>query len=290
MNDEQLKILITVADNGSFSKAEHTYYMSKQAMMKHINSLENEVGFKLLQRTVTGVKLTDAGKIFYEGAKHLLNEQDKILEACNKLTHSECIRIGSVEHQVVLDPVNDLFTKRYPEIKLQKVVHPNHSGEYRVSSGIIDVGESFFSFDQQNALYCFDELFRTPFKVAMSFNHPLSNKDTINLSDLCEYQLYYFHQMVPADYIQKLKNSFIQHPENLLKRSDVDNQIHVAYQISNTSQLLLTANPFIDRVPNLKVIQLNTDWIRIYGIIYRKHPSSAVQKYIETAKEYYRGL
>ncbi len=290
MNDEQLKILITVADNGSFSKAEHTYYMSKQAMMKHINSLENEVGFKLLQRTATGVKLTDAGKIFYDGANHLLKEKDKILKACRKLTHSECIRIGSVEHQVILDPVNDLFKKRYPEIKLQKVVHPNHSGEYRVRSGIIDVGESFLSTNPQNASHCFDELFRTPYKIAISSNHPLANKETIDLSDLCEYQLYYFQQMVPDEYIQQLKDAYIEHPENLLKRTDVDNQIHVAYEITNTNQLLLAANPFIDRVPNLKAIQLNTDWIRIYGIIYRKHPSAAIQKYIETAKEYYRGL
>lgn len=290
MNDEQLKILITVADHGSFSKAEHVYYMSKQSMMKHINSLEKEIGFQLLQRTSTGVKLTEAGVIFYNGAKHLLNERDKILASCNKLSHGEYIRIGSVEHQVVLDPVNNLFAKRFPKIKLQKVVHPNHSGEYRVSNGIIDVGESFFSFNQQNATYCFDELFRTRFKIAMSFDHPLSKKDMIDLTDLVEYQLYYFHQMVPSEYIQQLKSIYEQHPENLLKRTDVDNQINVAYQISNSKQLLLTANPFVDRVPNLKVIQLNTDWIRIYGIIYRKHPSSAVQKYIETAKEYYRGL
>ena len=72
MNDEQLRILISVADHGSFSSAEESCFMTKQSMFKQIAKLEEEVGCPLFIRSKSGVVLSEAGRIFYDGAKKAL--------------------------------------------------------------------------------------------------------------------------------------------------------------------------------------------------------------------------
>ena len=50
MNDNQLRSFLTVAECGSFSKAEEGSFLSKQALIKQIDALEDELGFRLLSR------------------------------------------------------------------------------------------------------------------------------------------------------------------------------------------------------------------------------------------------
>ena len=144
MNDEQLKIFVLVADKGSFSKAEEESYISKQAMFKQIHNLEEEIETQLFIRSKTGVKLTPAGKAFYDGAQKLLKEKAALFKVVRRLGKKQIIRIGNVEHQALLDRVNEAFQQKYPEIELKRVIHPNHSGEWRVENNIQDVAETFY--------------------------------------------------------------------------------------------------------------------------------------------------
>ena len=60
MNEQQLKTLKKTVECGSLSKAEETLYLSKQAIKKQIDSLEEEIGFTLLLLTAG---LTDNGTL-----------------------------------------------------------------------------------------------------------------------------------------------------------------------------------------------------------------------------------
>lgn len=85
MNEKQLSLFLTVADQGSFSKAEEIAYISKQAMLRQINSLEAEIGVRLLDRSAGGVRLTPAGREFYQGAGELLALREEVLSRCRGL-------------------------------------------------------------------------------------------------------------------------------------------------------------------------------------------------------------
>ena len=54
MDDKQLYSLLKIVECGSFSKAEEVLFLSKQALKKQIDSLEDEVGFPLTIRTHCG--------------------------------------------------------------------------------------------------------------------------------------------------------------------------------------------------------------------------------------------
>ena len=69
MYDRKLKTFICVADRGSLSKAAEDLYVTPASIMKQMNSLEYQLGMKLLIRTNQGVELTEAGKYIYHAAK-----------------------------------------------------------------------------------------------------------------------------------------------------------------------------------------------------------------------------
>lgn len=288
MNDEQLRILISVADHGSFSSAEESCFMTKQSMFKQIAKLEEEVGCPLFIRSKSGVVLSEAGRIFYDGAKKALKEKEDLITRCRRAQNAEFIRVGSVEHQVILDPVNTAFAKKYPEIEIRRVVHPNHSGEYRVSNRIMDVGETFVSDQEEPVEYNFTPLCDIHYAAAVSISHPLSGKKSVSLKDLVSYQTIVMPMMMRRSYLEEIRNAFEKKPENLIESMNVDSQVETAFAVSESRQILITANPFIRSVGDLVLIPLENDWIRTYGIIYLEPASETVQKYIRTAKETYR--
>ena len=69
MNDKTLRLFRTVAECGSFSRAEALSFISKQAIVKQVDALETELGAKLFTRSSRGVRLTEAGEILYRGQR-----------------------------------------------------------------------------------------------------------------------------------------------------------------------------------------------------------------------------
>lgn len=289
MNDTQLSLFITIADEGSFSRAEEKAYISKQAMFRQINALETEVGVRLFVRTSEGVTLTDAGREFYKGAEKMLRLQKNIVSRCRALVPSaKILRVGQVEHQALLNEVTDQFALKYPDIQIKRVVHPNHSGEYRVENDIIDVGETFFSVKSPTRNYTYTKLSDMPYLAAMRHGHPLGNQTSVNLQDLADYPVIIYDLMLKNEYIEVLEQLFRSHPERLIHQPDPDTQVATAFACQSSDAIFITANCFIRHIPELTVIPLDSGWYEEYGIIYRNNHSDIVDRYIRLAQELYQ--
>lgn len=59
MEMRQLKYFIEIVNSKSFSKAATTLYTTQPALTKSIKLLEDELGFKLIDRSTSYFKLTD---------------------------------------------------------------------------------------------------------------------------------------------------------------------------------------------------------------------------------------
>ena len=73
MYNPQLDTFICVVEAGSFSKAADKLYISPPAVIKQINSLENNLGVQLFARTHRGLVVTAAGESLYHDAKYMVN-------------------------------------------------------------------------------------------------------------------------------------------------------------------------------------------------------------------------
>lgn len=106
--NHQLDTFICVADAGSFSKAAEGLYISSTAVMKQINQLEKSLDVQLFIRTPRGLKLTDAGKSYYQDAKYMIRyAREARTRAQNAMKDNDnIIRIGTslmTPHQFLID-------------------------------------------------------------------------------------------------------------------------------------------------------------------------------------------
>jgi DNA-binding transcriptional LysR family regulator len=73
-----LRIFCRVAELASFTRAAEHLNMAKGRVSTVVQSLESEVGSRLLQRTTRSVRLTPDGEIFLARCKELLTESDQL--------------------------------------------------------------------------------------------------------------------------------------------------------------------------------------------------------------------
>ena len=78
MELEQIKIFVSAAKAGSFSKAAEELYVSHSTVSRTISALERELGVALFSRDSRGVALTEDGRALYEGGSGLLSEAEAL--------------------------------------------------------------------------------------------------------------------------------------------------------------------------------------------------------------------
>ena len=77
-NLEPIRIFITVADMGSFTRAADSLGIQKGRASTAVRKLEEDVGVRLLHRTTRSVQLTEDGRAFHARARDLLAEVDDL--------------------------------------------------------------------------------------------------------------------------------------------------------------------------------------------------------------------
>ncbi len=123
---KQLHYFVTVADTGSFTKAAATHYIVQTSMSQQISSLERELGVQLFSRTTRRVKLTDAGRAFYDEIKPLVIKLDDTISSVKRMQDSSftTLKIG-IDQQINVDsvvPVIREYSQKHPDVRIQVMV------------------------------------------------------------------------------------------------------------------------------------------------------------------------
>jgi LysR family transcriptional regulator, regulator for bpeEF and oprC len=120
---EAIRIFIRVAETRNFSKAADDLDMPRGTISRIIQSLEAQVGVRLLSRSTRQVNLTDAGKMYYEHAKKVLDELSEV-EA--KLANIKSVPTGTVRvdttgtiAEALIMPCLDQFLGEFPEVDVR---------------------------------------------------------------------------------------------------------------------------------------------------------------------------
>ncbi|MBQ9043952.1 MAG: LysR family transcriptional regulator [Eggerthellaceae bacterium] len=80
MQVESLRYFIELARAGSFYGAAKSTFISQQGLNKAISSLESELGYKLVERSRRGVRLTSEGEVVLRYAKRIVGSYDLMVE------------------------------------------------------------------------------------------------------------------------------------------------------------------------------------------------------------------
>ena len=125
-NLDDLRALVAVGRERSFTKAAAKLGVSQSALSQTIRQLESRLGVRLLTRTTRSVSLTEAGERLIRTVAPRFEEIDAELEALNALREKPAgtIRITAGDHAIhsVLWPKLAKFLPSYPDIKVEVVI------------------------------------------------------------------------------------------------------------------------------------------------------------------------
>ncbi len=117
-----VKAFIQVVEAGSFVKAAQTMNLPRNTVTRHIQTLENHLRVKLLNRTTRRISLTNDGTAYYE---RMVRVVDQWLEAESDLASAQArphgrlrVDMGSTMATMLVLPALPAFQKRYPELQL----------------------------------------------------------------------------------------------------------------------------------------------------------------------------
>ena len=117
MDINKLDLFFAAANSRSFTQAAEKCNVAQTTMSKYISQLEEELGVKLFYRTTRECSLTEAGHIFYNGAKELRKDYEDLSKQLMQVNENE-LRIGVYGEFFDLS-ILSMFSKSHPEIELK---------------------------------------------------------------------------------------------------------------------------------------------------------------------------
>lgn len=198
MELRQLRYLVALAEQLSFTRAAAQEHVAQPALSQQIRRLEEEVGLALVERTTRHVALTDAGQLLVVRARRVLSE----LEAAE--TEMEAVRGMNTGHVTIgamhtMGPIDlslplALFHDRHPDVGL--TVREYSSEEMAEMLRIDEIDLAFLSVTERVEAegLGLHQLVSEELVVLLPPDHRLSGRRQVRMNELAEEQFISFRE------------------------------------------------------------------------------------------------
>ena len=198
MKTEQIMLVILINETGSISAAARAMMHAQSNASKMLTTLEDELGYRIFERTHNGMMLTPEGEEFLQYAKTV----QRSLEGMMQIAHEEPrVRLAVISYAYPFTErafaktfSRKLYDRERANLSL-KLITMIEEAVMLLNRGHADVAvltcyiENFRTMRSQfirNNLDCM-VLGQVPLYAVFSKDHPLAKKDGIFLNDLSQY-------------------------------------------------------------------------------------------------------
>ncbi|POB11825.1 LysR family transcriptional regulator [Sulfobacillus sp. hq2] len=175
-----------LAEELSFTRTAERLNYAQSSVSAQIQSLEEELGVLLVERSGKRIRLTDAGTQFLSYAHRLLNLADEAHEVVgNSSEVVGTLTVGSVESLCTyrLAPVLKAYRAHFPQVELIFRTGICRDLRQAVWHGSLDLAVTLESPCQDPGLHC--EILRDePMRVVAPVHHPLARALEVGPGDL----------------------------------------------------------------------------------------------------------
>jgi len=208
MELRQVRYFIAVAERLSYSKAARELHVSVSPLSRQIRQLEEEFGVLLFLRDRRRVQLTDAGRMFLEEAKALVNHSAEVSGRLRMAQKGEsgAVRIGVGLH--LGDKVGAVVAEHarlYPEVDVQCRCIFSTRQNAALREGDIDVG---FMRPPVDEVLASELLYEERLVVLVGKPNPLSKRRSLRTSDLAEQTVFLPESSVGGGLREKILHLF----------------------------------------------------------------------------------
>ena len=176
MEMRQLRYFVAVAEEGNFSAASRSLFVSQPPITRQIQQLEAELGVRLFERTRKGAVLTPAGRAFLDEARQILTHAKLAAERSQAAALGEigCLDIGyfgSTIYSIIPELVRT-FRNRSRNATVSLLPLPKAEQVEAVKGGRIHIG--FARYFQSDPEVKMETVVREKVVLAVATGHPLA--------------------------------------------------------------------------------------------------------------------
>lgn len=195
----QLEYFVQVVEQNSFTKAAEKLFISQPALSKSIQSIERELDILLFKRDHRGLKLTEAGQIFYDYAVDILTYNKTRTEAlCTSLRQQKNIlRFGLPPSagSLYFSKIIHQFSMKFPNIELRIIEETSKKIEELLIEEELDLGVVVEPYEHPAMVSKL--VLDSEAVLAVSREHPFAQRSSITFRELEKEPLL----MVSQDYM-----------------------------------------------------------------------------------------
>lgn len=288
MFDSRLETFIKAAESGSFTKAADALYITPTAVMKQVNALEKELSAALFERTNHGLRLTEAGEIFLQDARYILEYIDRAARKVREIDEGKnrkSIRVGTsvmTPAKFILD-VWSQIQSRMPTLKIELIPfdnNPVNAVEILKNLGQhIDVVAGLYDDNFLKERGCLAaHMYNKKLLFAVPVTNALSAETLITPENLKNRKVLLIRRGWNV-YIDRLRDKLESHG---VRVEDFEMFNISAYNRAVTENApIITVEGWEDVHPLLKLIPAAWDDTIPFGVFYSPEPTKLVKKFIE---------
>ena len=189
----QLTAFVSVADNGSFTRASEQMHLTQSAVSGLIKELESSLGIVLFDRTTRQLSLSVVGHHLLPQARRILNEMQLFENEASSLTSLAQGQVRLAVSQFAassMPAVIAQFAKVHPDISVSLLDCSAENVLEHIQNIEVDLGVGTErGFMESEDDISADLLYQLPFCVVMPDSHVLAQKSEIIWQDLVDIPL-----------------------------------------------------------------------------------------------------
>jgi len=185
---EKLRVFLVVLEEGGLRRAADRLHISQSAITRQMQSLELDLGCRVLERTSAGVSPTNGGRALAARAKALLADYDVTIAEVRQMGRgeSERLRIGYIASAVqeYLEPALAVVRRAFPKLKVEMLDQTPAGMIVALRQGTIDLALTMHGIDLLARDFYARKLATVRSVVALPINHRFASERQVSLSQL----------------------------------------------------------------------------------------------------------
>ena len=280
MDEKKLDSLLTVIESGSLSRAAEKLDYTQPALTQMMNSLERELGCRLLVRGHSGIDVTDEGRRLLPYIKRCAAALGQLRSAADEIVagRRQVIRIGAYPSitQSWLSTMIKEFQQRYPAVAIQLQVG-GYDVQHWLRDGDIDLAfldEGMRGHDKWVPLQ--DD----PYLAVVPESCPLSQATWVSISQLLDYPLL----LADLNELQSLMEQYdVQKGLQIDATDDTSLLSMVEHGLGVT---ILPKTSLSNLSDTLRAVPLRPSILRTLGAVYQGHSYDRVKTFVNFSKHW----
>jgi LysR family transcriptional regulator, transcription activator of glutamate synthase operon len=188
MELRQLRYLVALAEEGSFTRAAEREHIAQPALSQQIQKLERELGLPLVERTTRRVSITDAGNLLVARARRVLTELESARQELDRVRGIQTghVVVGAMNTMGPVDITLVLarFHALHPGVEL--TVREDNSDALAEMLRVDALDLAFLSVTERVESHglALQQILMEELVVVLPQDHPLADRDSLRMAEL----------------------------------------------------------------------------------------------------------